>query len=184
MSVLQQMKDMLSPLGIYNLEDGSLVTQELTVYAHELEKLHEELAVMLRELFISTAQDYGIEKIEELFQRVRHDLGIGERRDRISNYMTLSNTDFSLGSIEEQLRLSGIVTEIVQGTEELSFPELIASDDIAETARQLNIIEDIVPAHLDIEVGIEPMCWDELDNLDFNFGAFDRMGLRFDLADE
>lgn len=184
MSVLQQMKDMLSPLGIYNLDDDSLVAKELTVYANELEKLHNELALMLRELFINTAQDYGIEKIEELFQRVRHDLDIEERRDRILSYMTLSNTDFSLDSIREQLRLSGIVTELVQSAEELSFPELISSPDIAEKARQLNIIEDIVPAHLDIEVGIMPMCWNELDSLDFNFGTFDRMGLRFDSADE
>lgn len=186
MSVLQQMKDMLSPLGIYSLEDESLVMYELRVYASQFEKLHEELATMLREFFISTAQSYGIEKIEELFQRVRPDLSMQERKERISRYMTLCNTDFYCENIESQLRLAGIFAEFTQDceAETLSFPELIALSDIVETARQLNIIEDIVPAHLNIDVGIVPLCWDDLDSLDFNFGTIDSANLRFDLFDE
>lgn len=186
MSVLQQMKDVLSPLGIYNLEDGSLVTCELRVYASQFEKLHQELAAMLKEFFISTAQSYGIEKIEELFQRVRPDLSIQERKERISRYTTLCNMDFSKENIESQLNLAGIFAEFTENHEEetLCFPELIALTDIVETARQLSIIEDIVPAHLNIDVGITPLCWDELDNLEFNFGTIDRANLRFDLFEE
>ncbi|MBR5774366.1 MAG: hypothetical protein IKY44_05890 [Clostridia bacterium] len=184
MSVLKQMKDMLAPLGIYSLDDSSLVVCELSVYAQELEKLHDSLATLLRELFISTAQSYGIEKIEELFQRVRPDLTLQERRNRIGRYMTLSNTDFSHSSIEGQLTLAGAVSDLVQGEDSVSFPSLIASTDIRQVAEQLSMIEDIIPAHLGIEVGIESMSWDEMDGLDFNFGTFDKMGLRFDIADE
>ena len=186
MSVLQQMKDMLSPLGIYNLDDGSLVTCELRVYASQLEKLHQKLATMLKEFFISTAQDYGIEKIEELFMRIRPDLSIEERKERISRYMTLCNMDFCEENIRSQLRLAGIYADFTQNPQEekLSFPDLIALTDITEIARQLSIIEDIVPAHLDIDVGIKSLSWDELDNLDLNFGAFDRANLRFDLSEE
>lgn len=186
MSVLQQMKDMLSPLGIYNLEDGSLVMCELRVYASQFEKLHQKLGTMLKEFFIRSAQNYGIEKIEELFQRVRPDLSIEERKERISRYMTLCNTDFSRENIESQLRLAGVYADFTQNCQEetLCFPDLISLTDIVETARQLNIIEDIVPAHLNIDVGIVPLCWDELDNLDLNFGAIDRTNLRFDLFDE
>lgn len=186
MSVLQQMKDMLSPLGIYNLEEGSLVMCELRVYASQFEKLHQELATMLREFFIHSAQDYGIEKIEELFQRVRPDLPIEERKERISRYMTLCNIDFSTENIENQLTLAGVSAEFTQNCREetLCFPELIAQPDIIEKARQLSIIEDIAPAHLNIDVGITPPCWDESDDLDLNFGTIDRANLRFDLFDE
>ena len=67
MFVLEQMKDMLYPLGIYSLDDNSLVTCELKVYADEFEKLHERLNTLLSECFISTALSYGLEKAEELF---------------------------------------------------------------------------------------------------------------------
>lgn len=186
MSVLQQMKDMLSPMGIYSLEDDSLVVCELKVYAAQLEKLHEHISIMLREFFIKTAQSYGIEKVEELFERVRPDLSTQERKNRISRYLTLDNTNFSYDNIEGQLSLAGANDNFAEdiSNELITFPELIIQNNILESARQLNIIEDIVPAHLEIDVGIKPMSWDELDALDFNFGTIDRTNLRFDLFDE
>jgi hypothetical protein len=180
------MQDMLAPLGVYSLEDNSLVMCELKTYALELERLHEALRTMLHECFISTAQSYGIDKIEELFERFRPDLTLDERRERISRYMTLNNTDSSTGSIEGQLRLAGVFARFDQNAEDalLSFPELIAMSDISEKASALNIIEDIVPAHLGIDVGICAMSWDSLDNLNLNFNQLDRLGLRLDLLDE
>ncbi len=186
MSVLQQMQDMLSPLGVYSLGDNSLVMCELKVYACELEKLHDKLKTMLRECFIVTAQDYGIEKTEELFQCIRPDLTIDERKERISRYITLNNMDFSYSNIENQLRLAGVSAPFTQDeeNERISFPEIKSISDISETARLTNLIEDIVPAHLDIDTGISAMSWDELESLDFKFGEFDRLNLRFDLFDE
>ena len=186
MSVLQQMQDMLSPLGVYSLDNNSLVMCELKVYACELEKLHEELKLMLRECFIVTAQSYGIEKIEELFERVRPDLTTDERKERISKYMTLNNKNFSRSDIESQLRLAGVFTPFIQDAENelLSFPEIKSISDIAEIARLTNLIEDIVPAHLDIDTGISSMTWDEIESLDFNFSKFDHLNLRFDLFDK
>ena len=186
MSVLEQMRDMLSPLGIYNLNEGSLVMCELRVYATQLEKLHEKLNTLIRECFISTAESYGIEMMEELFSSNRPDLTIEERKALISRYSTLNNTDFSAQSISGQLKLAGASDNFIQDNqnEQLSFPELAASSDIVEVARQFNIIEDIVPAHLGIDVGIKALSWDEWDSLELIFGNLDRMNLRFDLFDK
>ena len=185
MSVLEQMKQMLSPLGIYSLNDSSLIMCELKVYATQLEKLHENLNTLLKECFIRTAEDYGIEKLEELFGNSRPDLTKDERKALISRYTTLNNTDFSQQSIKGQLKLSGACDNFTQDckNEQISFPELIALSDIVEVARQLNILEDIVPAHLSIDVGITARSWDEWDSLDLIFGNLDRMNLRFDLFD-
>ena len=186
MSVLQQMKDMLSPLGIYSLDDDSLVMCELRLYASQLEKIHEKLATMLKEIFINTAQDYGIEKTEELFESVRPDLPIEERRNRIRLYLTLNNTNFSRNDIENQLRLAGVFNSFAEDSQNecILFPELIAINDMVDVSKKLNIIESIVPAHLEPDVGISAMCWDEFDSLDLNFGAIDRVNLRFDLFDK
>lgn len=186
MSVLKQMKDILSPLGIYSLNDNSLVMCELKVYAAQLEKLHEKLNTLLKECFISTAESYGIEKFEELFGRSRPDLALEERRALISRYMTLNNTDFSAESIKGQLKLAGTSDNFVQDSqnEQLAFPDLIALSDIVEIARQFNIIKDIVPAQLNIDVGIKSINWDEWDSLDLKFGILDRMDLHFNLFDE
>ena len=182
MSVLKQMQDMLSPLGIYNLNDGSLVMCELTVYATQLEAVHSKINEMLRECFVSTAQSYGIDRIEELFQRIRPDLPPEERKNRIHMYMTLDNNKFSPDSVIHQLRLVGatsIFTEDAE-SEQLSFPELTGSSDIVYVADQLGLIEDIVPAHLHIEAGLREHSWDELNELNFSFGTLDKMNLRFD----
>lgn len=186
MSVLQQMKDMLSPLGVYSLDENSLVMCELKVYASQLEKLHEKLGTLLKECFITTAQGFGLEKVEELFEQPRPDLTIQERRQKLSRYMTLRNTDFSFDDITAQLKLAGIPDAFNRDiqNETLSFPTLIALDDITEKARQIDIIKDIVPAHLGIEAGIKAMCWDDLEKLNLNFGALDKMSLRFDAFDE
>ena len=174
---------MLTPLGIYNLNEDSLVTYELTVYATELEKLHDKLRIMLRESFISTAEEYGIETFEKLFDRFRPDLPIKERKDRLRLYMTLDNNNFTVDDIRHQLRLVGISDNFVEifEDEQIDFPDLVALTDIVKTAEQLNIIEDILPSNLHIDVGFREFDWDEFDSLDFNFGTIDRMGLRFDL---
>lgn len=186
MSVLQQMKDMLSPLGVYSLNENSLVMCELTVYASQLEKLHEKLSTLLRECFITTAQGFGLEKVEELFEQPRPDLTVQERREKLCKYMALKNTDFSFEDITTQLKLAGIsdAFNVDIQNEALSFPTLIALDDITEKARIINIIKDIIPAHLDIEAGIKAMCWDDFEKLNLSFGALDKMSLRFDAFDE
>ena len=186
MSVLQQMKDMLSPLGVYSLNENSLVMCELKVYASQLEKLHEKLSTLLRECFITTAQVFGLERVEELFEQLRPDLTIQERREKLSKYMALRNTDFSFEDITTQLKLSGIsdAFNVDIPNESLTFPALIALDNITEKARRINIIKDIVPAHLGIEAGIKAMCWDDFEKLNFNFGTLDKMSLRFDAFDE
>ena len=186
MSVLNQMQDMLSPLGIYSLDDGSLVMCELTVYAAQLEAIHERISEMLRECFVSTAQSYGINRIEELFQRIRPDLTLEERKDRIHMYTTLDNNNFSPDSIRHQLRLVGATSAFIEDAvdEQLTFPELVSASDIVHVAEQLGLIEDIVPAHLHIEAGLREHSWDEFDALDFCFGTLDRMSLRFDAIEE
>lgn len=186
MSVSEQMKDMLSPLGIYSLDENSLVAYELKVYAAELEKLHDKLNELLRECFISTAESYGTDKFEELFAYSRPDLSIQERRALTGRYMTLNNTDFSEESVKGQLRLAGASDNFIQDSENerLIFPDVAATSDITNAAKHLSIILSTVPAHLDVDVGIGAKEWDEWDGLEMNFGTLDRMDLRFDLFDE
>lgn len=183
MSVLKQMKDMLTPLGIYSLDDDSLVTYELTVYATQLEQLHNKLRIALQENFINTAQGYGLDNFEELFGRYHSDLPIDERRQRLALYMTLDNNNFSKESISHQLALMGVSDNFAEDfeNESLAFPDLIGSTDIVRIAKELNVIEDIVPSNLDIDVGFTELDWDRFDSLDLSFGTLDKMGLRFDL---
>ena len=54
------MKNKLSAIGIYNIENGSNIYNELKAYSVELDRIFSELDTMLREYFIETAQSYGI----------------------------------------------------------------------------------------------------------------------------
>ena len=60
MNSFSSMKNKLSAIGIYNIENGSNIYNELKAYSVELDRIFSELDTMLREYFIETAQSYGI----------------------------------------------------------------------------------------------------------------------------
>ena len=181
--VLQQMKDMLSPLGIYSLEEGTLVNAELTVYANAFQKLHQNLSVLLREIFLETAETYGVDMAEDMFGRPNRELSLAARKALLQNYFSMNADDFTYDKITEQLALFGITNPISEdcASESVSVSGLDSVTDLVTLSEYFRIAEDVFPAHLFPDVGIVGLTWNEFDGLNYSFGTWDRMGLRFDL---
>ena len=77
------MKRAMLPLGIYR-KNAENLTNELKVYADEIERLYTEIDALIPEGFITTATGIGLKEYEELFGpggAVRPGTGFAESAD-------------------------------------------------------------------------------------------------------
>ncbi len=84
MDSFTSMKSKLLPLGLYSLENDSVVCSELRAYSEGLDSLFEDIDILLRESFLQTAESYGIEEREKQIGRPRPDLTTAQRRARLT----------------------------------------------------------------------------------------------------
>lgn len=101
MSTLDSMIQKLTPLGIYNLKEGSINFAELAAFSQGLDLLRDSLKSLLRENFISTAETYGIENLERMVGSVQDDLPLKKRREMLTQRLSLSTADFTPEGFEK-----------------------------------------------------------------------------------
>ena len=185
MSTIESIKRVLNPLGLYNLNDESLVTKELTVYSEELDLLRTELQNILKEFFINTAADYGIYLREKIFGSVKTDLPISERRKILLNRYSEKSCGFNRESVEKSLisaGMNGYITEYPKRNllyiNCINIFDTTVTKEIAE-----RLILEFVPAHLDIEFDYRILTWKYIDNLDLSFSNIDEMDLTWESID-
>ncbi len=77
------MKNKLEAIGIYEITENSNVSVELSAYAEELERLRLELDELYRELFIDTAQSYGLSERERVLGKEKSQFSIEARREML-----------------------------------------------------------------------------------------------------
>ena len=81
MSRLQALRDALRPLGIYRLDEGSLVYAELAAYAAGLDLLEEGLDELEREAFIQNRPGEGVSKREKIYGKPSSAAPAGAKRN-------------------------------------------------------------------------------------------------------
>lgn len=184
MMVYEAMRSSLTPLGSYG-SHAPILELELTVYAGELEALYEELAVIGRERFISTAEDIGLSVYETLFGPERTGESAESRREKLLLRMNLGEGDFTPAGIRRALDSLGVSCQISE------FPTLnrlniTAATDLTEAQQAfiLREVEKIVPAHLDFQMTFNTMTWDDIDGLDLTFTQSDALDLSWDELDK
>ena len=62
----QRLAELLRPLGVYDLRPGTINRGELAAYGRALDGVEEELDHTAREMSLTTAGDFGLERIEAL----------------------------------------------------------------------------------------------------------------------
>ena len=180
---LQSMKRAMQPLGIYRRNAENL-TNELTVYADELELLYSEIDALIPEGFITTATGIGLKEYEELFGPEQASLSAETRRERLLKRMNLGEGDFTPAGIRKALDSFGLEYVIAE------FPTLNRLNIVAQTdytkAEQTFIkaeVEKIVPAHLEFQLVFNTLTWDELDARNKTFAQLDSDDLDWDQID-
>lgn len=108
MDSFTSMKTKLDNTGLYTIEKGANIYAELKAYAAGLDVLFETLDKMLAELFIDTAQDYGIRCREELLGKVKSGYTLNERREMLKIYERMMGGKCTPEAFEMILRGYGL----------------------------------------------------------------------------
>ena len=163
MSHAQYLRDLLRPLGVYNLE-APFNGGELDVQGAALDGAMDWLEEVQRESSLATAEDWGLENTAQLF--VRRPVADQPKKlaAALAALLRIGGDSFTLAAINDTISGCGVpavVKERGKGLVSVSFPGVAGEPDNFEELKK--IIEDILPTHLGIEYDFWYLTWSELE---------------------
>ncbi len=181
MHPLISMMNKLSPLGIYDLSDGTNIKNELQAYAQALYAHRQNMEELLREAFISSSESYGLEIREKVIGDVKSSYSTEKRREMLTLRKGFNESDFTKESLKKFLRSFGVsdysIIEVpTQGTISVcvggSYPD-------SEAKWIENQIKRILPAHLDAYVYFGGKTWNQFQLQNKTFAQLDADNLQW-----
>lgn len=147
------MKTKLEQTGLYNISEGTNISNELNAYATALDYMLNELAVFERELYIDTAISYGIAERERCFGKERNGIALSIRR-RILKAFEQKTCECTLSAFENTVKSYGVsnfeIIENYSGSEvTIKIRDVLSQ---AEMEMVKSRAEGDFPAHLKITI--------------------------------
>ena len=174
------MTDKLSPLEIYSISEGSNIYNELSAYSSAIEDFAEDADALLREIIITTAQDYGLDMREALWSVPRTDLSEEERRTSILKRFGIGLSGFTLNGMYDFMASLGLEGEITEVPEKYrAYIKVTNAENISFPVRQYltSQIEEFFPAHCQVFVDYRTDgTWNDLDAKRTMFDTYDLFG--------
>ena len=158
----EYLKALLSPLGVYRLDRGSISGAELYALGQGLDFVSDRLDVVERESLTETAEDEGLRRREALFLRRPASTTLKERRAAIAALLQIDGDSLTPEAINRTISGCGIRARAVElGTNKVrvEFPETAGEPQDFEQIRK--IILDILPCHLGVEFYLRYLTWAE-----------------------
>ena len=166
MNYTEYLKDLLKPLGVYDLEDGA--------GAAEIESLGsafdgaDDMTIELEgESNPATAEGYGLEAYEKLlaYGTVRN--GVTNRRAAIMGLLRIDDMSFTAESLNGALAGCGINAQVRETAEkyvvEVTFPDERGVPENFESIKERLL--KILPCHLDVELVYIYPSWSDIELL-------------------
>ena len=164
MSHSQYLRDLLRPLGIYDLE-APFNGGELDAQGEALDRAMAALEEIQRESSLTTAESWGLEQVARLFLRRPVATQPRPLADALAALLRIGGDSFTLEAINDTILGCGIpakVEELGAAAVAVSFPGVAGEPPgFGELKR---IIEDILPPHLDIQYHFWYLTWAELED--------------------
>ncbi len=177
----ERIRTLLEGIGI-NFTDNGISNAEISAYASGLGLIAEKFEALFSELFVHSAEDFGLERLEMLLNLEKSDLTVDERRKRITKRLSESFGEFTFEEFKKEFaRLGSEVTyNAYQGT-------LTVWGIGSENFRLLEILGDIIektiPPFIKVVLsgyGMDFDCWDA-NGLCFN--EYDLLNCSFDILE-
>ena len=163
--------ELLRPLRVYRLDEGSLSGAELYAAGEGLDAAAEALEKAVREGMLMTAEGEGLARREKLFSRCPVSVSTALRREAIAALARINADSFTLDAINSTLSGCGIkaLAEETEkkGTVKVWFPNTVGVPE--EFSQVESIILDIIPCHLLVEFYFRYLTWLECEAQGFTW---------------
>ena len=150
MSCARYLKEMLAPLRVYRLE-GTLNGAELESIGMALDGPARALEELERGVFLTTAESWGLDRVESLLRRRPVAQTPQSRREALAALLRIGGDSFTLAAINDNLRGCGVNAVVSEtdtpGNVEVRFPNVPGIPDGFKEIREI-LEEDILPCHL------------------------------------
>lgn len=173
----------LKALKIYNMQENSLVYAEISSYYVGIKLVCDLIEELYQELFINTANSYGLEMWEDiLYSRNYNNLDVTTRRNMIASALTIKQDGFNRTDMEKALNSIGIYADIteVPNQEKINISVYDYKGELCTYSKILSRIQKILPAHLEIFLDMGVFSWDMFDINYNDFDEFDSYEVSFD----
>lgn len=175
----------LRPLNLYSLTGETLVDAELKAYAKGLDILQTKLDTLEREIFINTAQTFGLALRERLFGRVKNSVSLENRRNMLNFRDSITANYFTKNDIQNALAACGLNTQITEyfDGERIYIRCLSLLDNFSSKSEAIAAAQEFLPAHLQSEFDFRNLPWDYIDSLEETFDEFESKNLTWNQID-
>ena len=180
MSTAQNLRQLLRPLGIYDLE-APFNGGELDAQGEILDGVSALLEEAHRESGLATAESWGLENIARLFARRPVAAQPRQLAAALAALLRIGGDSFTQGEINNTISGCGLpawVAEAGVNQVEVSFPGIVGQPEGFEEIRQ--IVEDILPAHLEIVYRFWYLIWSLLENKVPTWRSIELLGMSWE----
>lgn len=178
MSYAEDLKLLLAPLGVYDLE-APFNGGELAAQGGALDGAAAALEELLRESCPLTAESWGLEQLAGLFARRPAAATPQAMGEALAALLRIGGDSFTLAAIQDTLTGCGLRCQVAEtdqtGTVAVSFPNVAGIPQGFGEMRA--IIEDILPAHLLAQYVFWYLTWAELEAKLPTWQALETLGL-------
>ena len=143
--------ELLRPLRVYRLDEGSLSGAELYAAGEGLDAAAEALEKAAREGVLMTAEDEGLSRRERLFSRVGARTTPALRRLAIASLLRVGGDGFTLEAVNQTISGCGVRAVAAE------------TDEQGDFARIRDIILEIMPCHLQVDFYFRFLTWEECE---------------------
>ncbi len=158
------LKELLRPLGLYDLDTGPGAA-ELSALGAAMDSLAAYLAEIEAEALVLTAGEEGLSRYEAVLPYHPASGDTEQRRQAIMALLRIDDGAFTLPAIRDTIRGCGIECLVEESktpqTVEISFPGLMGEPENFPGVRSR--IEQILPCHLDLVYLLRYLIWEELE---------------------
>ena len=185
MTSLNSLKQKLRPRGVYNLNDNSLISAELSAYSVALDSIESMLSEMEKERFIATATTYGLSMRELTFGVEQSEKPTESRRNMLLYRYAINSEDFNESSIKKVMENVGINGYIIEVPDKnIIYINCLSLDDpSADKSYIKSMVEEFLPAHLDCIFDFRNLQWNTIDGKNNTFNTIDSKNLTWDEID-
>ena len=170
---------LLRPLGVYDLREGTVNRGELAAYGLTLDDRETELEDTAREMNLTTAKDFGLDRIEALLPWRPVCVTAAQRRAALAALLRIGGDSFTPEAFNDTLRGCGLNARAEEGDEpgyvKVYFPDVAGIPEGFDRLRE--IIEEILPSHVDVTYVFWYNTWSMVADRHPTFGDAEAAGL-------